>query len=116
MRSSYKVYEKEGVYFITSTIIEWLPVFTSKDYFDFLVSSLNYCAEQKELHIFSWVILENHFHLVCHAPELSKTVTPSSQVVLGTKSRRRSSASGLFVGRKRSSAYLAGVESRASWS
>jgi len=74
MRSSYKIYEKEGVYFITSTIIEWIPVFTSKDYFDILVSSLNYCAENKELHIFSWVILDNHFHLVCHAPELGKAV------------------------------------------
>jgi len=74
MRSSYKVYEKEGVYFITSTIIEWIPVFTSKVYFDILVSSLNHCVKHKELHIFSWVILDNHFHLVCHAPKLSKTI------------------------------------------
>ena len=74
MRSSYKVYEKEGIYFITSTIVEWMPVFTNKIYFDILVSSLNFCAEQKELKIFSWVILDNHFYLVCRASELSKTV------------------------------------------
>ena len=74
MRSNYKVNEKEGIYFITSTIIEWIPVFTSKVYFDILVSSLNYCIEYKKLIVFSWVIMDNHFHLVCHAPELSKTL------------------------------------------
>ncbi len=74
MRSSYKIYEKEGIYFITSTIVEWVPVFVNKAYFDILVSSLNFCVEHKNLDIFAWVILDNHFHLVCHAPELSKTL------------------------------------------
>jgi hypothetical protein len=30
MRSRYKITEKDGVYFVTSTIVEWIPVFTSK--------------------------------------------------------------------------------------
>ena len=74
MRSKYKVYENEGVYFLTSTIIEWVPIFTSKLYFNILASSLNFCTENKDLKIFSWVILDNPFHLVCQAPELSKTI------------------------------------------
>jgi putative transposase len=74
MRTSYKVYENEAMYFVTSSIIEWVPIFTSKVYFDILVNSLNFCTQNKDLKIFSWVVLDNHFHLVCQAPELSKTL------------------------------------------
>jgi hypothetical protein len=34
MRDRYKFIEKEGVYFVTSTIVEWLTVFTNGAYFD----------------------------------------------------------------------------------
>ena len=74
MRSSYRIVEKQGVYFITSTIIEWIPIFVRQVYFDILVSSLNFSVEHKGLRIFAWVIMDNHFHLVCEAPELSKTL------------------------------------------
>ncbi len=28
MRSSYKVVEENGIYFVSSTIVEWIPIFT----------------------------------------------------------------------------------------
>ena len=37
MRSRYKIIQ-EGIYFITSTIIEWLPVFTSEKYFQIILT------------------------------------------------------------------------------
>lgn len=39
MRTRYRVIEEEGLYFITSTTVEWLPVFTSKPYFEILMES-----------------------------------------------------------------------------
>jgi len=74
MRSSYKIFHNECVYFITSTTVEWIPVFTSQKYFDILIASMKYCREEKSLSIFAYVILDNHFHLLCQAPELSKTI------------------------------------------
>ena len=74
MRSKYKIHDQEGVYFITSTVVEWIPIFTSKPYFDILVSSIQYCQEYYDLAVFAWVILENHFHMVCTALELSKVM------------------------------------------
>jgi len=74
MRSIYKIHDQEGVYFITSTVVEWIPIFTSKPYFDILISSIQYCQEHFDLAIFAWVILENHFHMVCAAPESSKVI------------------------------------------
>ncbi|MDQ7063580.1 MAG: transposase [candidate division KSB1 bacterium] len=102
MRSNYKIYEKKGVYFVTSTITAWIPIFVNKSYFDILVSALNFCAEQKNLNIFAWVILDNHFHLVCQAPELSQTFQSlkrhtAKQIITQLKSDNKKWALNLFA-------------------
>ena len=74
MRSKYKIHDKGSPYFITSTIIEWIPVFTSKVYFDIIISSIRYCQENYGLAVYAYVILDNHFHMVCQAIELSKVM------------------------------------------
>ncbi len=75
MRTRYKITNADGVYFITSTIIEWLPVFTSQKYFEIIIQSLKFCREQKGLKLYAYVILDNHFHLIVSGPELSGTLT-----------------------------------------
>ncbi len=74
MRSDYKILDPEGMYFITSTVIEWIPIFTTRPYFDILVSSIRFCQTHYGLAVFAWVILDNHFHLICRNPELSKVM------------------------------------------
>ena len=59
MRSRYQAREANRAYFITSTIVEWLPVFTTAACCDLLVSSLEYCR-QHALKIYAWVILDNN--------------------------------------------------------
>ena len=68
MRSPYKIHDPEGVYFLTSTVVEWIPIFTCKPYFDILLSSILYCQKNLSLAVFAYVILDNHFHMVCLAP------------------------------------------------
>jgi REP element-mobilizing transposase RayT len=75
MRSRCSVRNPEGVYFITSTIVAWLPILTSARCCDILVQSLLYCREHKGLKVYAWVLLENHFHAIVAAPELSATLT-----------------------------------------
>ncbi len=75
MRDRYKISDQNSVYFITSTIIEWLPVFTNNKYCDILIDSLKHCIENKSLNLYAYVILDNHFHLIGSAPELSKTIS-----------------------------------------
>ncbi len=70
MRSRYRVNEPDAPHFITSTIVEWLPVFTSAACCDILVNALNYSRLHKGLKIYAWVILENHFHAILGAPDL----------------------------------------------
>ena len=75
MRDRYKIVHEEGIHFLTSTIVEWLPVFTKKVYFDIIIDSLNYCVQNKGLRLYAYVILENHLHLIASAEALSPALT-----------------------------------------
>ncbi len=70
MRSRYRVREPDHAHFITATIVEWLPVFTTRECCDILVSSLAHCRDHKGLKIHAWVILDTHFHAILSAPDL----------------------------------------------
>jgi putative transposase len=74
MRSRYKITDQDGLYFITSTTVEWIPVFTSKPYFEIITQSFTYCQEHKGLQLFGYVILDNHFHLVVAGSNLDRTI------------------------------------------
>jgi REP element-mobilizing transposase RayT len=71
MRSRYKIHDNDAIYFLTSTTLEWLPVFTHNDHFQILIDSLAYCRTSKGLKIYAYVLLDNHFHLIAQAPDLS---------------------------------------------
>lgn len=43
MRSRYRAREPEGRHFITSTIVGWLPVFTTAVCCEILAGSFDYC-------------------------------------------------------------------------
>jgi REP element-mobilizing transposase RayT len=74
MRTRYKIIDTDRIYFITATIIEWLPVFTRKPYFEVLTGSLNYSRTTKGLKIYAYVVMDNHFHLICRGDELGKII------------------------------------------
>jgi putative transposase len=74
MRSRYRINEPDAAHFITSTVVAWLPVFTTHACCDILVRSFVYCREHKGLRIYAFVVLDNHFHAIVTAPELAKTL------------------------------------------
>ena len=65
----YKIENTNEKYFVTFTIVNWIDVFTRKDYKLLLVDALNYCIENKGLNVFGWVIMSNHIHLIISAKE-----------------------------------------------
>ena len=74
MRSRYRTNELCAAHFVTSTIVAWLPVFTTAARCDILIQSLEYCRAHKGLKIHAWVILDNHFHAILAAPDLSRVL------------------------------------------
>jgi REP element-mobilizing transposase RayT len=74
MRSRYRVHEPDRAHFITSTVVGWLPVFSSVPCCQILADSFAYCQRHKALKLHAWAIMENHFHAIVQAPELSGVV------------------------------------------
>src|SRR5438093_5679685 len=74
MRSRYRINERRFAHFVTATIVSWLPVFTTAARCNILVQSFEYCRAQKGLKIHAWVILDNHFHAILAAPDLSRVL------------------------------------------
>jgi REP element-mobilizing transposase RayT len=56
-------------YFITNTVIDWLPVFNDERYCDILLDSLAYCVQHRDLRIHGYVIMPTHSHAICSHPE-----------------------------------------------
>jgi putative transposase len=74
VRSRYLVREEYQAHFVTSTIVDWLPVFTTSDCCDIVTEAFDYCRKHKELKLYGWVIMPNHFHAVVQATELSRVM------------------------------------------
>ena len=52
------------LYFTTSTVIDWMDVFTRPTYKHIVIDSLRYCQENKGLEIYAWVLMTNHLHMI----------------------------------------------------
>lgn len=73
-RSSYKVYEKYPPYYITSSIVDWLPLFSNTRVAHIILTSLNFIQSDRDVKLYCYVILENHIHLIAQSDELEKNM------------------------------------------
>jgi putative transposase len=69
----YKIRNKEEIHFITfvpiAIGIEWVDMFTRKQYRDIVVDSLRHCQKEKGLILYAWCVMSNHVHLMAAAKE-----------------------------------------------
>jgi REP element-mobilizing transposase RayT len=72
--SRYKIYEPTHPHFLTCTILHWLPLFTNQESVQIIIDSLTHLQKSDNMTIFSYVILENHLHLVANSDDISKTM------------------------------------------
>ncbi len=66
---SYIISDQSALYFLTFTVIDWVDVFTRKDYKLVLTKSMNYCIDRKGLIVYSWAIMSNHIHVIWQAKD-----------------------------------------------
>ena len=60
----YKIRNKEGIYFVTFAVVEWVDVFTRKEYQEIIINSLKFCQKEKGLIIYACCLMTNHIHLI----------------------------------------------------
>jgi REP element-mobilizing transposase RayT len=60
----YHIRPDSAVYYVTFTIVDWLPVFVSEAACRIVTDSLNFCQEQKGLRTNAYVIMPTHMHAI----------------------------------------------------
>ncbi len=50
-------------------MVEWVDVFTRREYAYKVVESLNYCVREKGLLVHAWCLMPNHLHLIVSVGE-----------------------------------------------
>ena len=74
-RSRYKIYEPTHPHFITCTVLHWIPIFTRIQSTDIIFESLRYLQKSDNLQIYSYVILENHLHMIVSSDDIGKSMS-----------------------------------------
>lgn len=75
----FKFIEGIDIYFVTFTVIKWLPLFQHPEAIQIIMDSLLFCISEKYLQIYAYVIMPDHIHLVvfdkeCDNQRLRKTL------------------------------------------
>lgn len=64
MSSKYKMNNPEGIYFLSTAVVNWIDVFTRTEYKNIILDSLKYCVSKKGMILYGYVIMTNHIHLI----------------------------------------------------
>ena len=65
----YKIRNQKEIHFVSFAVVEWVDVFTRKEYRDILLNSLRFCQESKGLLLHGWCIMSNHMHLLASSKD-----------------------------------------------
>jgi hypothetical protein len=50
---AYKIRDKEGIHYVSLAVVEWIDVFTRKEYRDIVLESIRHCQKEKRLILYS---------------------------------------------------------------
>jgi putative transposase len=73
-RTRYRVHEGHYPYFLTCTIVGWLPIFTRLETVQVIYDSWTFLQNEGRLRLYGYVILENHLHVITSSPDLAKEI------------------------------------------
>jgi REP element-mobilizing transposase RayT len=65
MTNSYRVFtDKHYAYFVTWTVVDWLPIFSESRYREIVLDSLNYLRTNKHTKLNAFVVMFSHIHAI----------------------------------------------------
>ncbi len=67
MSEAYKIRDPELLHFTTSTVVNWIDLFTRRSYCDIIMESLEYCQNNRGLEIYAYCLMSNHLHMIVRA-------------------------------------------------
>jgi REP element-mobilizing transposase RayT len=73
-RSRYRIFETQYPYFLTSTVVAWLPVFSNPVFAEIILNSWRFLQRERGIQILGYVIMENHLHWIAVGDDLQNQV------------------------------------------
>lgn len=67
MGFKYKITDNNGIYFVTTTIVGWVDIFTRRELSEIIIDSLKFCQKEKGLIIYAWCLMPSHLHMMVSA-------------------------------------------------
>ncbi|MBL7851198.1 MAG: transposase [Cyclobacteriaceae bacterium] len=64
MSEKYKFNDPQGTYFVTSTVVGWVDLFTRRELKHIIIESLRFCQREKGLLIHAWCLMPSHLHMI----------------------------------------------------
>ena len=74
-RSRYQFGDIDAPHFLTNSIVNWLPLFSSPTITQIVLDSFSYLQKEDNLQLHGYVIMENHIHWIARHDNLPKTVS-----------------------------------------
>ena len=71
MSEKYKTFESDAPYFITMTIVRWLPLLSLPEFSSIVLESLRHCTIHKGLTIFGYCLMPSHLHLIVQSEKVT---------------------------------------------
>src|SRR5436305_14146187 len=65
----YRIRPEAAVYYMTYSVVEWLPVFITEATLSIVTESLTFCHQQKHLRVNAYVIMPTHLHMIVFDPD-----------------------------------------------
>ena len=64
MKEGYVIRDQSLPNFLTVTIVDWVYVFSRKNYRDVVIDCFDFCINNKGMILYSFVIMSNHIHMI----------------------------------------------------
>ena len=73
-RSRYRVFEDGQPYFLTCSIVNWLPLLAEPRIAHLVLDSLRFLQSEGRLELYAYVIMQDHLHLIAGSNDLAKEI------------------------------------------
>jgi putative transposase len=95
-RSQYKFLDTRYPYFLSCTIVGWIPIFANPDIMKMTIEALAACQAESGLRLHGYVIMKDHLHLIAQHENLSRIIgqlkSATATHIIGYYSWRNDSA------------------------
>ena len=69
MKEGYVIRDQSLPHFITATIVDWIDVFSRKNYRDVVIECFDFCIQNKCVILYGYVIMSNHIHFIAQSKD-----------------------------------------------